>query len=122
MRSKLIISVFVALTGGCLFAIGAIGAYAASNLPAKGDASREQRIFIAQASPSADLDRLKSRGAKIVGDSEIKGLVDRGRVEKGGIACVGVSQCLILIDNFGTQCKSFRCGNDHGTPVCWCDT
>jgi hypothetical protein len=80
------------------------------------------KIILAQNSQDTELDQLKTRGAKIVKDSQVKTLVDRGRTEKGGIACVGVAQCLILIDNFGTQCKSFVCGNDQGTPVCWCDT
>jgi hypothetical protein len=78
-------------------------------------------IILAQRSQDTDLDRLKTRGAKIVEHSRVKALVDRGRTEKGGLACVGAAQCLILIDNFGSQCKSFVCGNDAGKPVCWCD-
>ena len=35
--------------------------------------------------------------------------------------CSGGSDCLNLIDAKGGQCKHFVCGNDHGTPVCWCD-
>jgi hypothetical protein len=53
-----------------------------------------ERILVAQASPSADIDRLKRRDTKIASLSQIKGLVDRSRGEKGGAACVGVSQCL----------------------------
>lgn len=85
----------------------------------------ENTIILTQNSSSSkdtNLDQLKTRGARIIDYSNVRELVNRGRTEKGGIACVGAKQCLILIDNFGSQCKSFVCGNDNGKPVCWCDT
>ncbi len=33
--------------------------------------------------------------------------------------CSGGSDCLNLMDN--QECKHWRCGNDAGQPVCWCD-
>ena len=73
-------------------------------------------------SESDGLAKLKARGATIIDDAKIKGIIDGGRAKHGGVACVGVSQCTILIDNFGDQCDDFRCGSDGGKPVCWCDT
>ncbi len=35
--------------------------------------------------------------------------------------CTGGGDCLNLIDAKGGKCKHFVCGNDQGTPVCWCD-
>jgi hypothetical protein len=35
--------------------------------------------------------------------------------------CSGGSDCLKLIDEKGASCSHFVCGNDHGTPVYWCD-
>lgn len=79
-------------------------------------------MVLAQNSQDTVLKPLESHGAKIVKYSQVKDLVDQGKRKGGGVACVGTKQCLILIENFGSQCKSFRCGNDFGTPVCWCDT
>jgi hypothetical protein len=33
--------------------------------------------------------------------------------------CRGGKSCLALTER--TDCKSFRCNNDGGQPVCWCD-
>jgi hypothetical protein len=84
----------------------------------------QQNVVPIGAQKSANgLDELKSRGAKIQSAATIRKMINKGGgSQKGGVACVGASQCLTLIENFGSQCKSFVCGNDHGTPVCWCDT
>jgi hypothetical protein len=86
-------------------------------------------MVLAQASPPrvsrtanrAIFEQLESHGAKMVQRSEMKSLIGGGP-KKGGIACWGGAQCLILIEKFGTQCKDFRCNNDHGKAVCWCET
>lgn len=118
MRQTFKFSLLGAACAGLAFAMAANAGSAIT--PRIGNDS--QPIILAQAAPVADLDQLKSRGATIIDDSKIKRLIDCGRVVKGGIACAGAGQCLALLDNFGTQCTSFVCGNDHGTPVCWCDT
>jgi len=71
--------------------------------------------------------QLEAKSAKIVPMSKLpKALADKPRTKHydcDSVACwcSGGSDCLALIDEKGASCSHFVCGNDHGTPVCWCD-
>ncbi|MGB6909370.1 MAG: hypothetical protein WBE01_06505 [Methyloceanibacter sp.] len=71
--------------------------------------------------------QLKAKSAIFVPMSKLpKGLATKPKSERytcDSVACwcSGGSDCLDLIDAKGAQCTHFVCGNDHGTPVCWCD-
>lgn len=41
--------------------------------------------------------------------------------DKRACWCSGSKNCDKMMSEKGSQCKHFRCGNDHGTTVCWCD-
>lgn len=71
--------------------------------------------------------QLEAKSAKIVPMSKLpKALADKPRIKHyscDSVACwcSGGADCLALIDEKGASCSHFVCGNDHGTPVCWCD-
>lgn len=73
------------------------------------------------------LRQLEAKSAKIVPMSKLpKALAAKPRTEEydcDSVACwcSGGADCLALIDEKGASCSHFVCGNDHGTPVCWCD-
>ena len=75
---------------------------------------------------SVIMQQLKAKGATVVPMTPIMKKFSAGA---GGGAkytcdslacwCSGGSDCLNLMDN--RECKHWRCGNDAGQPVCWCD-
>ena len=93
------------------------------------DANAQQRgraNLLAQ--NSTDMQMLAKKGATI---GPMTPALNKFKAAAGGSSkyqcdsvacwCSGGSDCLNLIDAKGAQCKHFVCGNDHGTPVCWCD-
>lgn len=78
---------------------------------------------VAQAADAKAVTQLKAAGASFVPMSRVpkgvKSLAAGGDGTAEAEWCVGAAACLDLIES--NACKSMRCGNDHGTPVCWCD-
>lgn len=113
-------SLIMAIVTACLAAQLAIPAHAQSRT------SSELQVAAPTGTPM--MRQLKSRGAKVGPMStKLKGFAARGtgaqayQCDSVACWCSGGSDCLDLIDNEGANCKHFVCGNDHGTPVCWCD-
>jgi hypothetical protein len=83
---------------------------------------------VSAAAKSAQIvQQLKARGATFVPMSRLpaafaaKPRLDRYDCDSVACWCSGGADCLALIDEKGANCTHFRCGNDHGTPVCWCE-
>ena len=71
--------------------------------------------------------QLEKKGARVVPMSKMpqafaaKPKFERYTCDSVACWCSGSSDCFNMISNEGLNCTHLVCGNDHGTPVCWCD-
>ena len=89
-----------------------------------GSTAAAQEISAAKKAAVNAGEQLKARGATMVPRSELPVKASSGRgskytCDKSACWCTGVKSCMKLTDK---MCRGgFRCNNDGGQPVCWCD-
>jgi hypothetical protein len=90
---------------------------AASSLP----------VLAAEKNVQVMLRQLEKKGATVVPMTKMpqaftaKPKFERYSCDSVACWCSGSSDCFNMISNEGLNCTHLVCGNDHGTPVCWCD-